>query len=591
MTTLDFIDIYIQLGITNKNAIKNIIDYISMKSSSIDLSKYKKVSENNINNDTAKLILKTILESPKEENEKYIRAAEVISIITGDKIEIENYDTLIENENVKNIVISLFKKKEEGKEDDNIPTLNDLDDIKYFIEENYNPKLDKFSKHISDETLSKVKIKNSGRYINAKTVRYIVTNYLSLKNIERLKIADNILEFLDIQSFNDTLENIYQHWLNLGAYIKDKNTVMLYSIYANTEQLIKLKSQIEIWQKNSRMTLAAFILKSLSLNRDKSALIIIDHIANMFTASLIKSTAEEIIYEKASNVGKEEFEDSIIPDLGYSNIRKKEIHYGKRSFNLKLLPSSEIIVENKKSLPTYGKDDDEALVKKAKKTFANDKKIVKYITDIEKKRLKISLISFRKWSIEKWKETFIKNPVMNMFAITLIWGVYDENDRLLESFRYTEDNIFVKSNFDQFKIHNENKIALVYESDLKEEELNEWKEQLKNMNVVQIIEQFNFKDIEKYKIEYLKGKKTGIYSFKSLINELYLPTNDETTYIFESVYIDYAIKIEFNKDFVIENITFYKISDKDKTPIAQNEIPPRFSNGVLSVVESYILDR
>lgn len=77
---------------------------------------------------------------------------------------------------------------------------------------------------------------------------------------------------------------------------------------------------------------------------------------------------------------------------------------------------------------------------------------------------------------------------MHQFAISLIWGVYNQ-EGLVETFRYMEDGSFNTKDEDEFEIPNEGNIGLVHPVELDSETIEQWKEQLSDYEVTQAIEQ------------------------------------------------------------------------------------------------------
>ena len=58
----------------------------------------------------------------------------------------------------------------------------------------------------------------------------------------------------------------------------------------------------------------------------------------------------------------------------------------------------------------------------------------------------------RKWNYESFKNVFVNNSIMNIFALKLIWGVYDDDNKLIESFRYMEDGTFNTADEEEYKL-------------------------------------------------------------------------------------------------------------------------------------------
>ena len=107
---------------------------------------------------------------------------------------------------------------------------------------------------------------------------------------------------------------------------------------------------------------------------------------------------------------------------------------------------------------------------------------MKITVSAQKLRLEQALSTERKWSADRWKALFVKNPVMHQFAISLIWGVY-EDDRLTDTFRYMEDGSFNTEEEDVYELPENASIGLVHPIELTEESREAWKQQLEDYEV------------------------------------------------------------------------------------------------------------
>ncbi|MDE6517297.1 MAG: DUF4132 domain-containing protein, partial [Acetatifactor sp.] len=114
----------------------------------------------------------------------------------------------------------------------------------------------------------------------------------------------------------------------------------------------------------------------------------------------------------------------------------------------------------------------------------------------------LALSAERLWTVESWRELFVRNPIMHQFAIGLIWGIYEEH-KLTQSFRYMEDGSFNTEDEEEFFLPKpsseplpeplpvQGKIGLVHPIELTEESLETWKQQLQDYEITQPIEQLN----------------------------------------------------------------------------------------------------
>ena len=288
---------------------------------------------------------------------------------------------------------------------------------------------------------------------------------------------------------------LFDKWLESNAEAKKKWVLYFASIHGGAVIVPKLVHQINEWPKLARGAIAAEAVKALALNGSQTALLTVDGISRKFKFKQVKSAAGEALEYAATELGisKEELADKIVPDLGFDEECKRTFDYGERSFVVYLTPSLELEVfddngKKLKNVPAPGKKDDPELAKAAHESFKLMKKQMKTVITNQKQRLEMALSSERQWSVEKWKELFVKNPVMHQFAISLIWGVYNQ-DGLVETFRYMEDGSFNTKDEDEFEFPTDGSIGLVHPIELDSETKEQWKEQLSDYEVTQAIDQ------------------------------------------------------------------------------------------------------
>ena len=337
--------------------------------------------------------------------------------------------------------------------------------------------------------------KKDGQEADEEYLQAVALCYADMATPGVNKQAVLLAETLNSDEFAIYATEMFDKWLESGAEAKKKWVLYFASIHGGAVIVPKLVHQINEWPKLARGAIAAEAVKALALNGSQTALLTVDGISRKFKFKQVKSAAGEALEYAATELGisKEELADKIVPDLGFDEECKRTFDYGERSFVVYLTPSLELEVfddngKKLKNIPAPGKKDDPELAKAAHESFKLMKKQMKTVITNQKQRLEMALSSERQWSVEKWKELFVKNPVMHQFAISLIWGVYNQ-DGLVETFRYMEDGSFNTKDEDEFEFPTEGSIGLVHPIELDSETKEQWKEQLSDYEVTQAIDQ------------------------------------------------------------------------------------------------------
>ena len=238
-------------------------------------------------------------------------------------------------------------------------------------------------------------------------------------------------------------------------------------------------------------------MKALSLNGSLKSLFTIDYLSRTSPSHRTKKSASKVLQYAADQFGitREELEERIIPEFGFNKKMERVFDYGTRKFILTLTKNLELVLVDDQGrsltrLPDFIKKYDEEKVIKEKRAYQVLKGEFKRFVLKEKKCLEQALNTGRFWTVQQWKELFIDTVVMNPFAISLIWGHY-ENDELKETFRYNGENHFLTAKKKKYQFPETGMIQLVCKETLSEQELNAWKAQLVEDELIQPIQQLN----------------------------------------------------------------------------------------------------
>ena len=118
------------------------------------------------------------------------------------------------------------------------------------------------------------------------------------------------------------------------------------------------------------------------------------------------------------------------------------------------------------------------------------KKQIRTTVTTQKARLEEAFSVLRCWTGDSWRALFVHNPIMHQFAISLIWGVYQEG-RLQTTFRYMEDGSLNTVDEEEYQLPDHARIGLAHPVELDQETLEGWKQQLEDYEITQSIQQLD----------------------------------------------------------------------------------------------------
>ncbi|OEJ14250.1 MolR family transcriptional regulator [Brachyspira hampsonii] len=561
----------------------------------------------------------TVLENTKRaEVKRYcIKAISDNEAITREYV--ENMSEKVRSSELKGALKNIIKNWNLKKYGDNFKS---IDEALEFIDTYYNTNYEKNIKFLDDVHLTKV-LYNNGKLADERIFKYIIMEYMNLIEPARLKDCDMLTEILDIDSFTNALEMLYIYWKDSNYEATKKNILIPYLLYSDNSKIDKVYPLIKEFAKGSRTVMGAFIVKCIALNGKSYALILVDSLTRKAPTAKIKEVAIETMENVAYllDMTTDELSDRIIPNFGFDRKGEKVLSYGgeaKRKFTLSINNDLELTITDNdkqkiiKSLPAPNSKDDKTEADNAKKECTALKKEIKTLIQSQKIRLQKVLLNGRKWTYDNFKTVFVENPIMNLFALKLIWGVYDENNNLIESFRYMEDGTFNTVDEEEYTLKENALITLVHPSELNSETIAKWKTQLSDYEISQPIEQLDFKyeeitekDISEDKITSLNSKKIKAGVLMSLANKYDMArgeTMDGGTfceYILKDTYLNIAVHISFdymyfgmdaNEDIEFGDIEFCEINDGIETLINPLKVEKRFASSIYSIVKSVFGD-
>lgn len=321
--------------------------------------------------------------------------------------------------------------------------------------------------------------------------------YADLGRMGRSDTAAAIAADLEKKDLESLACEVWELWLKAGAQSKTKWVLSFAAVFGGAAMTPKLVHAINDWPQNARGAIACDAVAALSVSPDPAALVAVDSISRKFKFRQVKTAAAAALDSAAQELGitAEELADRIVPTLDFAPDGTRVFDYGSRTFTVRLTSSLELAVTTEagktvKSMPSPGKTDDAEKAPAAYEAYKTLKKQIKTTVTAQRARLELALSAQRCWDSEAWRKLFVENPVMHQFAISLIWGVY-ENGNLKETFRYMEDGSFNTADEEEYTFPDGGSIGLVHPIELEADTLAAWKQQLEDYEIIQSIDQLS----------------------------------------------------------------------------------------------------
>ncbi|WP_020003456.1 BspA family leucine-rich repeat surface protein [Brachyspira innocens] len=495
--------------------------------------------------------------------------ADIISITKFNVKEI--YELIADDKNKK--VVRLKKRLESDFSSElsfvtNNYNFKTIEKAEKYAERNYNAK--KYDKKLEFIKDCHVLVKDKSREVNIAVIKYIYSEYLSLKKtIKKLEKIDNMVNLLDLKSFVNFTKKIYLK--NQDEVI----TAFVYAMYGGDEALKKISELMYTIESKNLLTMISFNIES----RYAQSLLYKIYINS--TKGAIRKEAVEMINEllEKMNIGYTEFRLRCMPNLVFNSKCEKELNE-----DYKLIVNNDYTltlfdIKNNKELKKVPQSIDKKLKEEIKELAKEVDKFINHSSHI----LSIMLINSDILSYDLFKEVFIDNYLMNKFTSGLIWNLYDKDKNFITTFRYTSDGTYTNSENEKIKINADNFISLASPIEMDDETIDKWRKQLEDCQLSQPINQLTVikldKDNLKKEIKKIKNIDTSYGSFKFFAKKYEMHTNDaledNVTYTFTSNDGDiFTMSAKVDED--IEYDDLVNISIDFKKAKNKKEISKRF---------------
>lgn len=421
----------------------------------------------------------------KKVNEKIVEVLEKreeVSSIVEEYLK-EKDKALIEN--IKYLLRVWEKRRLEYMEEDE----HFLETIEKLYSEDYDKKVI----FIDEIDYGKIRKKDSSEYISKDVIKYMVVNLMESRDLSIDLITKKIINMANVEDIRNLFYTIYEKWLESGATPKNKMILLPLTYVADKKIVSELLYESKIWINTSKPGLTKFLVELVCATKNKEFLVEFERFSRN-QSGRVGRVIEEILdlgYEFAK-CGESDFRDLFITNLGFDSRGRQSLDLGSRKIILELTDNFKFKYytedgEELKDIPNC-KNDDSKKVKECRWLVEEIKDELKNLLSREKRRVKYFIKRGRKWNRKSWIEIFVDNPIMNIFAKTLIWGDVDSDGKILKTFRYMDDGTFNTADEEEYIPIGEYVLALKPE-DISQEELKIWKEQLQDYEIEQVVEQ------------------------------------------------------------------------------------------------------
>lgn len=472
-------------------------------------------------------------------------------------------------------------------------------------------KLNKFNeKWIDESTLPKLVWEENGTELNQSQVRFLFYRMARSKGLNSDIEARQVINALDKSKCGEFAKKLIQAFFESGSNTNFKHYLSTGGQMGGNEILPILNTIFKKNMEDKRYKMAEYSVEAIAMVGTDKALRIVEVISRKF-ASKRPSVSERAIQALDAaalelNITADELADRIVPDFGFDGLFKPfkvgEDEYRafvNSDFNLCFFDEDN---KMRKAVPKETPSD-------LKKEFKEIEKEIRDIVKTQSSRLENCLTDSRHWKAKQWQVIFLQNPTMFVYAMKLLWGVFDENDTLKEVFYCSDGASLYNEKDEEITLNNTDTIRILHPIYLISEQLVTWKDKTYEISFKGIFPQlerktFHILEEEKEKnytrvlanVDIPKGadfvsstiEKYGWIKSNGDGGRLELTKKFKRNDIKASVHIEglYAWYQGGTATATVKDIYFMKENWQDK--IVLKDIPPIFYSEVIADIDKLI---
>ena len=280
--------------------------------------------------------------------------------------------------------------------------------------------------------------KKDGNALDNTTISFLFYRMSQAKDIRTDLEARALLSLIDRETSAPFAKWLLDSYFQNGADTKFKWCLTLGAMLGGDNEIAFLQRNIVSFMENNRGKMAENVVKALALQGSQKALRAVDFFSRKYKNKSLGKAALEAFDVAAEELGMTPYElaDSVIPNFGFDGLFK-EFEANKEQYRAYIGNDFKLafLDEDNKLLKALPKGTSAIL----KEEFKEIGKEIRDIVKSQSSRLEQYLVIQRRWSVDKWQAFFLTNPVMFVYAVRLIWGIFDDKNTLISVFRCQED--------------------------------------------------------------------------------------------------------------------------------------------------------
>jgi hypothetical protein len=285
--------------------------------------------------------------------------------------------------------------------------------------------------------------------------------------------------------------DLFERWQGNGSPAKDKWALSVLGLLGGDGVCLRLWPLVRDWPGQAQHKRAVHGLECLRAIGSEQALLQLHKLAEQVKVAAHKRQAQRFVEEIAAELGltPAQLEDRIVPDLGLDEQGARLLDYGPRQFRVTVGPDMKPRLRDddgsiRGDLPRATAKDDPARVAAAKADWKLFKLQIRDVLKVQAERLEKAMNRRRRWTTVEVERHIVRHPFMRYLARVLLWAGFDEQGKLVKSFRVTDAQTCVDRTGNAVALDPQWAIGIVHPALLPREEVEAWAEALAEHEIV-----------------------------------------------------------------------------------------------------------
>lgn len=326
-----------------------------------------------------------------------------------------------------------------------------------------------------------------GKKLETDALQYLLYRQSRVKEMRTDIEARALYSKVDRKTSGDLALHVLQAYFQ-SKVDSEERWIMAFTAALGDDRLVPVFThQIKEWAEAMRGKLAEYAVQALALLGTDVALLAVDAMSIRYRSKNknIGKAASDAFAAAAAARGLtvEELGDLVVPWLGFTSGPTRILDAGKAKVEMRIGSDFKLAfrdVATHKKLAKPPSSTPAALQKELKEIAAGLKEAVK----AQLLRLESLMVRQFRWPEARWRELFLRHPLLLPFGQRLVWGAYDAAQKLVRTFRALEDGTLTDAADEPCKLPAQAAIGVLHPLELGTEARQAWLRHLADYQVV-----------------------------------------------------------------------------------------------------------